>query len=130
MSEEEWKSKLTPEQFAVCREKHTERAFGKGYEETEKQGKGRYACSACGQVLFDSGTKFHSGTGWPSFFSPANEKCVEKIRDLSYGMDRVEVVCSNCGSHLGHVFDDGPRPTGLRYCINAVSLKFDEAKKE
>ncbi len=130
MSDEEWKQKLTPEQYEVCRMKGTERPFGKAYEEVEKQGTGMYACSACGQTLFASGTKFHSGTGWPSFFAPSSPQSVEKIHDFSYGMDRVEVVCSNCGAHLGHVFDDGPRPTGLRYCMNSVSLKFVEEKKE
>jgi peptide-methionine (R)-S-oxide reductase len=130
MSDEEWRQRLTPDQYEVCRRKGTERPFGKAYEEVENQGKGTYACSACGQTLFASETKFHSGTGWPSFYAPKSEKSVEKIHDLSYGMDRVEVVCSNCGAHLGHVFDDGPRPTGLRFCMNSVSLQFVEEKKE
>jgi peptide-methionine (R)-S-oxide reductase len=130
MSDEEWQKKLTPEQYQVCRQKGTERPFGKAYEEFEKQGKGGYACSACGQLLFNSDTKFHSGSGWPSFYAPSGDKSVAKIRDFTHDMDRVEVVCSNCGAHLGHVFQDGPRPTGLRFCINSVSLKFDEEKKE
>ena len=130
MSDEEWRQKLTPEQYKVCRMKGTEPRFSKGYEETEKQGKGSYACSACGQTLFSSETKFHSGTGWPSFYAPSTGKSVEKIHDTSHGMNRVEAVCSNCGAHLGHVFDDGPRPTGQRYCMNSVSLKFVEEKKK
>ena len=129
MTEEEWRKKLTPDQFHVCREKGTERPFGKAYEEVEKQGKGTYACSACGNPLFGSQTKFHSGTGWPSFWAPLEKKSVDEHEDAD-GSGRVEVVCSQCASHLGHVFPDGPRPTRLRYCMNAVSLKFIEEQKD
>ena len=128
LSDEEWRKRLTPEQYEVCRKKGTEARFCKGYQEMEKHGKGSYACSACDQVVFVSDAKFHSGSGWPSFFAPVTEKSIEKIQDKSHDMDRVEVVCSNCGSHLGHVFPDGPPPTRLRFCMNAVSLKFNAEK--
>jgi peptide-methionine (R)-S-oxide reductase len=124
MSEEEWKKKLSPEQFHVCREKGTERAFtGKYYNSKEK---GTYKCAACGNPLFSSDTKFDSGTGWPSFYAPVDSSKVEEHKDKSYGMIRTEVLCKKCGSHLGHVFDDGPKPTGMRYCINSVSLDLDK----
>jgi peptide-methionine (R)-S-oxide reductase len=128
MSDEEWKKKLTAEQYYVLRQKGTERPGGALYEEIEHQGKGTYICAACGQVLFKSDTKFHSGSGWPSFYAPAEKGKVDQTRDLTHGMDRVEVTCSGCGGHLGHVFTDGPEPTGLRYCINGVCLKFSEEK--
>ena len=128
LTDEEWKKKLTPDQYYVCRKKGTERPGGELYKEIEKQGKGTYACVACGHPLFSSDTKFHSGTGWPSFYATLGDANVDKHRDLSHGDDRTEVLCNNCGAHLGHVFDDGPRPTGLRYCINGVSLKFVEGK--
>jgi peptide-methionine (R)-S-oxide reductase len=123
MPEEYWKEKLTPEQFQVCRLKGTERAFtGKLYN---NHAKGIYECAACGQALFSSDTKFESGSGWPSFDNPVNLEHVELHEDRTYGMKRVEVLCKNCGSHLGHVFEDGPRDTtGLRYCINSLSLNF------
>lgn len=122
----EWRKSLTPEQYRVCREKGTERA-GTGAYVHNKQ-KGVYVCVACGQELFASDTKFDSGTGWPSFWAPLARDGVKELPDDSHGMRRVEVMCGRCDSHLGHVFNDGPRPTGLRYCINSVSLKFTEGK--
>jgi peptide-methionine (R)-S-oxide reductase len=128
MSEQEWKKRLNPEQFRILREKGTERAFtGKYYDHHEV---GSYKCAGCGQVLFLSDTKFDSGTGWPSFWQPAKADAVEEHADNSYGMRRIEVVCSNCGGHLGHVFNDGPKPTGLRYCINSSSLNFEKKKSD
>jgi peptide-methionine (R)-S-oxide reductase len=123
MPESYWKEKLNPEQYQVCRLKGTERAFtGTLYN---NHAKGMYECVACGQPLFSSEAKFESGSGWPSFDDPVNREHVELHQDTSYGMLRTEVACKNCGAHLGHVFEDGPRDTtGLRYCINSVSLKF------
>ena len=125
-TDEEWRRELTPEQFHVTREKGTERAFtGEYYKHKDE---GAYLCVACGQELFSSETKYESGSGWPSFYEPAAPGSVEDTVDSSHGMARTEVTCSRCGAHLGHVFPDGPRPTGLRYCINSAALKF--AKKE
>jgi peptide-methionine (R)-S-oxide reductase len=127
-SEEEWKKELTPEQYQVCRMKGTERPFTGEYYKTKDPGV--YKCAACGNELFESGTKYESGTGWPSFYKPIAEENVETEEDDDLGMRRTEVMCSKCGAHLGHVFPDGPRPTGLRYCINSVSLKLDPGKKD
>jgi len=126
-SESEWKAELTAEEYRVLREKGTERAFTGDLLDNKKEG--IYVCAACQTKLFDSKTKFKSGTGWPSFYSPINEGNVAILKDTSYGMVREEVVCSTCDGHLGHVFPDGPEPTGLRYCINSVSLDFEEEDK-
>ena len=121
-SDAEWRTLLTPQQYHVLREKGTERPFTGLL--TEYHGTGNYHCAACGALLFMSGAKFDSGCGWPSFMIPAGSKAVEEHEDSSHGMRRVEVTCARCGGHLGHVFPDGPRPTGLRYCINSASLSF------
>jgi peptide-methionine (R)-S-oxide reductase len=121
-SEDEWRQQLTPEQFAVCRKKGTERAFtGKYWNHHEA---GVYRCVACGMELFRSDAKFDSGSGWPSFSEPVSGDNIVTDSDTSHGMRRTEVVCAGCGAHLGHVFDDGPTPSGLRYCVNSVSLDF------
>lgn len=123
-TEQEWQEILEPEQFHICREKGTERAFTGKYWDTKTPG--IYHCSACGEALFSSETKYDSGSGWPSFWQPLETSAIDEDRDVSHGMVRVEVMCSRCGSHLGHVFEDGPRPTGLRYCINSASLELKE----
>ena len=124
LTEKEWKSRLSEMQYYVLRDKGTERAFTGELWDNKKDG--TYQCAACGLPLFDSQTKYRSGTGWPSFWQPIAEGHVARASDRSLGMARTEVICARCGGHLGHVFPDGPPPTGMRYCINSVSLKFDE----
>jgi peptide-methionine (R)-S-oxide reductase len=125
-SDEEWRRELTPEQYQILRRKGTERAFTGQYHDSKTPGV--YRCAGCGQELFSSEVKYNSGSGWPSFSKPIDASLVEEHADRSHGMVRMEVVCSRCGGHLGHVFDDGPAPTGMRYCINSASIDLDAKK--
>ena len=125
-TEQEWRAELTPEQYHVLREKGTERAFTGAYWNTKTPG--NYLCAGCGTELFSSETKYDSGTGWPSFWAPVSESNVAKEEDGTLGMRRVEVHCAKCGGHLGHLFEDGPDPTGVRYCINSASLRHDKER--
>ena len=124
-TEQEWRQELTPEQIAICRQKGTEPAFTGQYYNCKAEG--IYVCSCCGNALFSSRTKYDSGSGWPSYFQPMDEDAIKTETDTSHGMRRVEVMCSACDAHLGHVFEDGPQPTGLRYCINSVSIKLNKS---
>ncbi len=121
----EWQTQLTPQQYTICREKGTERAFTGEYHDCHDPG--LYRCVCCDRPLFDANTKFESGSGWPSFWQPVQPESVDTAEDRSLWMRRTEVLCADCGAHLGHVFDDGPQPTGLRYCINSASLRLDRA---
>jgi peptide-methionine (R)-S-oxide reductase len=126
-SDQEWRKQLTPEQYQVTRKKGTERPFSGEYYRAKD--KGTYRCVGCGAELFSSETKYDSGSGWPSFWAPISEEKIETERDTSHGMVRTEVLCSKCEAHLGHVFEDGPQPTGLRFCVNSVALDFVEEGK-
>jgi len=125
-SDDEWRKQLTPEQYQVTRRKGTEPAFTGQYWNNHEEGS--YKCVCCGNPLFESSTKYDSGTGWPSFYQPVSNESVATESDTTHGMRRVEALCSKCGAHLGHVFEDGPRPTGLRYCMNSASLDFEKKK--
>jgi len=128
VTEEQWKERLTPEQYRILREKGTERPFTGLYWDNHEEG--TYKCAACGAALFSSDTKFDSGCGWPSFYDVSSSSAIELKKDYSFGMIRFEVLCKKCGSHLGHVFNDGPQPTNLRYCINSASLNFKKEEKK
>jgi peptide-methionine (R)-S-oxide reductase len=126
-TEAEWRDKLTPEQYEVLRESGTERPFTGKYWDAKTPG--TYRCAGCGEELFTSDTKYESGTGWPSFYQALRPELIAEVQDVSHGMVRTEVRCANCGGHLGHLFDDGPNPTGLRYCLNSAALDLDPAEQ-
>jgi len=126
-TDDEWRKQLTPVQFGILREKGTERPFTGEYDKFYEEG--TYYCAACGAELFTSKTKYNSGCGWPAFYEPSVNKNIFEKKDYSHGMIRIEVMCAKCGGHLGHVFEDGPQPTGLRYCINSGALKFEAGKR-
>ena len=123
-SDKEWRAELTDEEYKILREKETEPAFTGKYVDNKKRG--TYVCAGCGEPLFKSDAKFDSGSGWPSFWKPVEDDKIDEDDDSSMGMKRTEILCKKCGGHLGHVFDDGPKPTGLRYCVNSASLKFED----
>ncbi len=123
-TDEQWRQDLTEEEFVVCRQKGTERPYSGEYYDSKDEG--TYLCRCCGEPLFSSSAKYDSGSGWPSFYRPATDSGVEEAQDSSLSMSRTEILCSRCGSHLGHVFPDGPQPTGLRYCVNSLSLKLEK----
>lgn len=126
--DEYWRDRLSAEEFLICRQKGTERPFTGEYWDCKKQG--QYLCRCCGEPLFDSASKYDSGSGWPSFFQPLHENAIEEERDLSHAMVRTEILCKRCDSHLGHVFEDGPEPTGLRYCVNSASLRLEPKNED
>lgn len=128
LTEDDWRERLSPEEFQVCRLKGTERAFTGRY--CDEKADGVYLCTCCGEPLFDSAAKYDSGSGWPSFWKPLDEAAIDEASDTTHGMTRTEIVCKRCDSHLGHVFPDGPRPTGLRYCVNSLSLQLQPRDKE
>lgn len=127
-TDDQWRKELTPEQFRILRRKGTERPFTGAYNDFK--GQGVFVCAGCGETLFDAGAKFNSGSGWPSFFQAVRPDAIGEHHDASHGMERIEITCATCGGHLGHVFPDGPAPTGRRYCVNSASLDFKETKEK
>ena len=127
-TDDQWRQELTPEQFRILRQKGTERPFTGPYNAFKSEGV--FTCAGCGEILFDARTKYDSGSGWPSFYQPASDAAVDEHHDVTHGMQRTEITCAKCGGHLGHVFPDGPQPTGQRYCINSASLSFKAKSPE